>query len=93
MALTVRLDAETDRCLRELQAESGLDRSALIRQLIRDRWRQRQAPPTISERLGGPPPEFLSTLPTGGSEREPRRQSVLEHVQRRQRQRSRCDAS
>ncbi len=92
MALTVRLDAETDRCLRELQEESGLDRSALIRLLIRERWQRRQAPPTISEQLGGPPPEFLSTLPPGGSEREPRRRSVREHLQQRQRDRRPCDA-
>lgn len=89
--LTARLDAEIDRCLRDLQQESGLDRSALIRQLIRDRWRQRQAPPTISEQLGGPPPEFLNTLPPGGSERKRRRQSVREHL--RHRERSQCDAS
>lgn len=88
MALTVRLDAETDRCLRELQAESGLDRSALIRQLIRDRWQQRQPPPTISEQLGGPPPAFLSTLPPGHCEREPRRRSVRDHLERRQQHRS-----
>jgi len=76
MALTMRLDAETDRCLRDLQAESGLDRSALTRQLIRKGWQQRQAPPTISEQLGGPPPAFLSTLTPGGSERDQRRRSV-----------------
>lgn len=92
MALTVRLDGETERCLRELQAESGLDRSSLIRQLIHDRWRQRQPIPTIGERLG-PPPPFLATLPAGSAEREHRRQRLQQHLQVRQQKRSQCDAS
>jgi predicted transcriptional regulator len=37
MPLTVRLDAETEQCLADLQAETGQDRSALVRQLIRER--------------------------------------------------------
>jgi hypothetical protein len=62
MALTVRLDAETERCLRELQAVIGLERSALIREL----WRLRRPAPTITELLDSPQPAFLCTLPAGG---------------------------
>jgi predicted transcriptional regulator len=37
MPITVRLDSETERCLQELLAATGHDKSTLIRQLIRDR--------------------------------------------------------
>ncbi len=63
MALTVRLDAETEHCLQELQAVSGLDRRSLISQLIRKHWRLRRPVPTITELLDSPPPAFLGTLP------------------------------
>jgi len=66
--LTVRLDPDTERCLQELQQESGLDRSSLIRQLIHDRWHQRQPPVTVTARLGGQPASFLTTLPAGSAE-------------------------
>jgi hypothetical protein len=58
--LTVRLDPDRERCLQELQQESGLDRSSLIRQLIHDRWHQRQPPVTVTARLGGHPAAIRS---------------------------------
>jgi hypothetical protein len=76
MPLTVRLDPETERCLADLLAETGQDRSSLIRQLIRERWQQRQPCPSITERLGGHPASFLSTLPSGSAEREQRRRRL-----------------
>ncbi len=48
MPLTVRLDSNTERCLQELLAATGQDKSTLIRQLIRDRWQQRRL---LSEQL------------------------------------------
>jgi len=59
------VDVFIQRCLRDLLAGCGLERSDLIHQLIRERWQERQVTPTISEQLGGPPPAFLSTLPPG----------------------------
>lgn len=81
MPLTVRLDPETEQCLQELQAETGQDRSSLIRELIRERWRQRQPAASISQRLGGHPVHFLDTLPAGSSERAQRRQLLKQRLQ------------
>ncbi|MCX5951900.1 MAG: ribbon-helix-helix domain-containing protein [Cyanobacteria bacterium] len=67
MPFTVRLDSETERCLQELLAATGQDKSTLIRQLIRDRWQQRRPAPSITQQLGGHPDYFLDTLPTGSA--------------------------
>jgi predicted transcriptional regulator len=40
MALTVRLDPETQHCLDELLKGSDQDKSSLVRELIRERWQQ-----------------------------------------------------
>ena len=40
MSLTVKLNADTEHCLDDLLAETGQDKSTLIRQLIRERWQQ-----------------------------------------------------
>jgi hypothetical protein len=83
MPLTVRLDSETERCLQELLAATGQDKSTLIRQLIRDRWQQRLPSPSITERLGGHPDHFHDTLPTGSAELQERRRLLTEHIQAR----------
>jgi hypothetical protein len=87
MPLTVRLDPETEQCLKDLQADTGHDRSSLIRELIRERWQQRQPSPSISQRLGGHPAHFLETLPSGSAEREQRRQLLNQRLQARHAQR------
>jgi hypothetical protein len=73
MPLTVRLDADTEHCLQDLLAETGQDKSSLIRQLIRERWQQCQPSPSITQQFGGHPDSFLSTLPAGSAERQQRR--------------------
>ncbi len=83
MPLTVRLDAATEHCLDELLAETGQDKSSLIRQLIRERWEQRQIPPSITQQLGGHPAAFLDTLPPGSAERQQRRRLLDQHLQTR----------
>jgi hypothetical protein len=88
MPLTVRLDAETEQCLADLQAETGQDRSALVRQLIRERWQQRQQPVSIHERLGGHPEHFLDTLEPGSSERSHRRALLLDRLRSRRGERN-----
>ena len=67
MPLTVRLDCETEHCLKELLAETGQDKSSLIRQLIRERWQQRLPCPSIVQQFGGHPECFLDTLPPGSA--------------------------
>lgn len=83
MPLTVRLDSETERCLQELLAATGQDKSTFIRQLIRDRWQQRRPSPSITEQLGGHPDHFLDTLPPGSAERQQRRRLLNEQLQAR----------
>lgn len=87
MPLTVRLDQETERCLRELQAETGQDRSSLIRQLIRERWQRRIPAATISQQLGGHPASFLDTAVPGSAERQVRRQSLNQRLKEHSRKR------
>ncbi len=67
MPLTVRLGSETERCLQELLAATGQHKSALIRQIIRDRWQQRRPSPSITEQLGGHPDLYLDTLPAASA--------------------------
>ena len=83
MPLTVRLDSETERCLQELLAATGQDKSTLIRQLIRDRWQQRRPSPSITEQLGGRPNHFLDTLPSGSAERRERSRLLSELLRAR----------
>ena len=83
MPLTVRLDSETERCLQELLAATGLDKSTLIRQLIRDRWQQRRPSPSITQQLGGHPDHFLDTLPYGSAERRERSRLLSELLRAR----------
>jgi hypothetical protein len=83
MPLTVRLDSETERCLQELLAATGQDKSTLIRQLIRDRWQQCKPVPSITQQLGGHPDQFLDTLPPGSAEHQERRRLLTEQLQAR----------
>jgi hypothetical protein len=93
MPLTVRLDGETEHCLNELLAETGQDRSSLIRQLIRERWQQRQPSPSITQRLGGHPEVFLDTLAPGSADRAQRRRLLDPRLQARRSDRPRCGGS
>ena len=86
MSLTVKLNADTEHCLDDLLAETGQDKSTLIRQLIRERWQQ-QTHPSITEQLGGHPAAFLDTLPPGRAERQQRRRLLDQHLQARRMER------
>ena len=81
MPLTVRLDSVTEHCLNELLDETGQGKSSLIRQLIRERWQQRQPRPSITQQLGGHPEAFLDTLPASSAERQQRRRVLGQHLQ------------
>lgn len=87
MPLTVRLDVDTEQCLDDLLRETGQGKSSLIRQLIRERWQQRQSRPSITEQLGGHPAAFLDTLPLGSAERQQRRSLLGQHLQARRMER------
>ena len=88
MPLTVRLDSDTEHFLNDLLDETGQDKSSLIRQLIRERWQQRQPRPSITQQLGGHPQAFLNTLPAGSAERQQRRRLLGQHLQQRRAERS-----
>lgn len=81
MPLTVRLDKDTETCLQELVAETGQDKSSLIRQLIQERWQRRRPAPSITQQLGGHPDAFLNTLPPGSADRQQRRRLLEQHLQ------------
>jgi hypothetical protein len=83
MPLTVRLDCKSERCLQDLLAATGQDKSTLIRQLIRDRWQRHRPAPTITGQLGGHPDHFLDTLPPGSAERQQRRRLLSSQLQAR----------
>jgi hypothetical protein len=87
MPLTVRLDTETELCLNDLLAETGQDRSSLIRQLIRERWKQRQPCPSITQQIGGHPGNFLDTLPPSSAERKHRRRLLGQELAARRTER------
>jgi hypothetical protein len=87
MPLTVRLDKDTETCLQELVAETGQDKSSLIRQLIQERWQRRQPAPSITQQLGGHPDAFLNTLPPGSADRQQRRRLLEQHLQSRRMER------
>lgn len=88
MPLTVRLDSETEHCLNDLLAETGQDKSSLVRQLIRERWQQRLPCPSITQQLGGHPDHFLDTLPPGSARRQQRRQLLGQRLAERRTERS-----
>lgn len=83
MPLTVRLDADTEHCLADLLAETGQDKSSLIR----ERWQERQPRPSITQQLGGHPAAFLDTLSPGSAERQQRRRLLDQHLQARRKER------
>lgn len=87
MALTVRLDPDTEHGLRELLAETGQDKRSLIRQLIQQRWQQRKPAATITQRLGGHPACFLNTLAAGSAEGQQRRALLDGHLKARRAER------
>jgi hypothetical protein len=93
MPLTVRLDPETEHCLDDLLAETGQERSSLIRQLIRERWQQLQPCPSITQQLGGHPGSFLNTLPPGSAERQQRGRLLGQQRAARRTERRRCGGS
>ncbi len=55
-----------------------------MRDLIRERWQQLQSAPSITERIGGHPSHFLTTLPEGGAQRPLRRRLLTERLARKQ---------
>ncbi|MES1023383.1 hypothetical protein ABN584_10830 [Gloeocapsa sp. BRSZ] len=82
--LTVRLDEETERQLRDILArEKDTNRSELIKRLIRDRWLTLQVGKTLVERRGGHPQHLLQDAPADLSERQNRKAAIAEYLKKR----------
>lgn len=86
--LTVRLDPETEQFLQELAEHAQVDRSSLIRSLIRQQWQRQQAQQSVVQRMGGHPAMFLETLPEEAAERPQRRHLLMQRLQHRREQRA-----
>lgn len=87
--LNIDLDTETERYLTEIADQEKLDRSALVRQMIRTRWLEmQQSKPTVLERLGGPPKHRLPNSPGNLSDRDVRKQIIVQHIEQKRTQTS-----
>lgn len=82
--LTVRLDPETEQQLAEILAyEKDINRSDLVKRLIRQRWLTLNLNIPFIERRGGHPQHLLPDAPPDLSERANRKQAIADHLKRR----------
>ncbi len=82
--LTVRLDPETEQQLAEILAhEVTVNRSELVKRLIRERWLALNLDNTFVERRGGHPQNLLQDAPPDLSERSTRKQAIANYLKPR----------
>jgi hypothetical protein len=82
--LTVRLDPETEQQLAEILAhKNNINRSELVKRLIRERWLTLNLDSTFVERRGGHPQHLLQYASPDLSERSSRKQAIADHLQHR----------
>ena len=82
--LTVRLDPETEQQLADLLSHDlTLNRSELIKQLIRERWLALSLDRSFVERRGGHPKHLLQDAPPDLSERGMRKQAIADYLSER----------
>ncbi|MGB8699738.1 MAG: hypothetical protein WCD18_10010 [Thermosynechococcaceae cyanobacterium] len=82
--LTVRLDLETEQQLAEILAhETDINRSELVKRLIRERWLALNLDRTLVERRGGHPQHLLQDVPPDLSERVTRKQAIADYLKQR----------
>jgi hypothetical protein len=82
--LTVRLDHETEQQLAEILVhEKDVNRSDLVKRLIRERWLTLNIDIPFVERRGGHPQHLLPDASPDLSERANRKQSIADHLQQR----------
>jgi hypothetical protein len=82
--LTVRLDPETEQQLAEILAhETDVNRSELVKRLIRERWLALSLDSTFVERRGGHPQHLLQNAPPDLSERTTRKQAIADYLKQR----------
>jgi hypothetical protein len=80
--LTVRLDPETEQQLAEILAyEKDINRSDLVKRLIRQRWLNLNIP--FIKRRGGHPQHLLPDAAPDLSERVNRKQAIADYLKQR----------
>jgi hypothetical protein len=82
--LTVRLDPETEQQLAEILAhEEDVNRSDLVKRLIRERWLTLNLDIPFVKRRGGHPQHLLLDASPDLSERSNRKQAIAEYLKQR----------
>jgi hypothetical protein len=82
--LSVRLDPETEQQLADILSHEGnLNRSELIKRLIKERWLTLDLDRTFVERRGGHPQHLLQDASPDLSERGTRKQVIAEYLKHR----------
>ena len=82
--LTVRLDPETEQQLTDLLShDPNVNRSDLIKRLIRERWLTLNLDQTFVERRGGHPRHLLENAPRDLSDRSTRKQAIADYLKNR----------
>ncbi len=82
--LSVRLDPETEQQLADiLSHEQNINRSELIKRLIKERWLTLKLDRTFVERRGGHPQHLLQDAPPDLSERGTRKQAIADYLKHR----------
>ncbi|GAB4230669.1 MAG: hypothetical protein Kow0049_12670 [Stanieria sp.] len=82
--LSVRLDSETEQQLADILSHEGnVNRSELIKRLIKERWLTLKLDQTFVERRGGHPQHLLQDAPADLSERETRKKAIADYLKHR----------
>lgn len=82
--LSVRLDFETEQQLADILSHEGnINRSELIKRLIKERWLTLKLDRTFVERRGGHPQHLLQNAPPDLSERGTRKQAIADYLKHR----------
>lgn len=80
--LNITLDSTSTEYLTEILTQENITSDELVKQLLHDRWLALKSRPTILERMGGYP-EILLQGPENLSDRDFRKQQILNQVQTR----------
>jgi len=78
--VNIILDTESVQYLEDILIQENIDRSDLLKQLLRDRWLKLRPRQTILERMGGYP-EILLDGPEDLSDRDVRKQIIQTQIQ------------
>lgn len=78
--LTINLDHESEKYLREILSEEKITSQELVKKLLRNHWIGLKKPQTILEKMGGYP-EHLLDAEEDLSDRDIRKQQIAKYLQ------------